>query len=193
LLEVVRELLEVGVRGFQLREKDLAPGELLELARPIVELCRTQGARVLVNAAVEVAAECAADGVHLPGKAAAVEEVRRGSSLPLIVGCSVHSLEEAQERQAQGADFVVYSPIYPPASKPGYGPAAGPEGLRRVSSRLDIPVFALGGITPERVRECLGAGACGVAVMSGVMPPEKAGVRAREYLEQLNRAEENER
>ena len=99
------------------------------------------------------------------------------------IGCSVHTFDAAAKREAEGADFLTYSPIYPTASKPGYGPAVGVENLAKLVGRVKLPVFALGGITPTRVSECLAAGAFGVAVMSGVMSPKDAGKQAKRYLE----------
>jgi len=175
LIEVVGELLDAGVRGFQIREKDLEPADLALLACPIVRLCRHHRARVLINSHLQVALDIGADGVHLPAAAQMRVEHRE-----LLVGRSIHSLEEAEGE----ADFFVYSPIFPTPSKPGV-PAKGLEGLRRVAQASPIPVFALGGVTPERVEGCLQAGAFGVAAISGLMRPEGAGVQARAYLEQL--------
>jgi thiamine-phosphate diphosphorylase len=92
------------------------------------------------------------------------------------------------ERERQGADFVLFGPVYPSPSKPGYRPAAGTAGLAKVARGLSIPVFALGGISPERVPECLDAGAYGVAVMSGLMQADRPAACARAYLEELGRA-----
>ena len=117
--------------------------------------------------------------------AASVTEVKAQAADDLYVGCSVHSLDAAQRRAAEGADFVTYSPIYPTVSKAGYGPAVGIEGLAAVVARVKLPVFALGGITPARVTECLTAGAFGVAVMSGVMSAIGAGEQAKRYLDVL--------
>jgi thiamine-phosphate pyrophosphorylase len=114
-----------------------------------------------------------------------VEKVVKKTNRRFIIGSSVHTLTEAQQRETEGADFITYSPIYPTLSKPGYGPVVGVDGLRNVTEGVNIPVFALGGITPERVSECLDAGAYGVAVMSGVMSPENGVQQAKVYLQQL--------
>ena len=128
-----------------------------------------------------------ADGLHLPWNSVPVREVIKQTNGRFIIGCSVHTLGEAKRREREGADFVTYSPIYPTASKPGYGPAVGLDNLRRVAGAVKIPVFALAGITPERVSECLDAGAYGIAVMSGAMSPEKGTQQAKAYLQQLSR------
>ena len=184
LAEVVRELLDAGVRFLQVREKDLRPEELQTLADPIVRLCHDYDARALINACPEAATAVGADGVHLPGAAGPVEKIRAVSGRPWLVGCSTHDAEEVRKREAQGADFVVFGPVHPTDSKPGYGPAQGPAGLRRIVESVELPVFALGGVSPDRVKACLDAGAFGVAVMSGLM---RAGrrERVRAYLREL--------
>lgn len=186
LVAVISELLDAGVNAIQLREKDLNDTELIQLAQPIAELCRNYQAKLFINTSARIALEVAAAGVHLPANAESVETVKAQTEGKLYIGCSVHSLDAAQKREAEGADFVTYSPIYPTASKPGYGPAVGIAGLAEVTESVNLPVFALGGITPDRVDECLAAGAFGVAVMSGVMSPTGVGKQARRYLDFFN-------
>ncbi len=185
LVDVVSELLDAGITAIQLREKDLGGIELVELARPIAELCRNYEAKLFINTSTEIALEIGATGVHLPENAASVTAVKAYSGNALYVGCSVHSLDAAERREAEGADFVTYSPIYPTTSKPGYGPAVGITSLATVAEGVKLPVFALSGITPARVAACLTAGAFGVAVMSGVMSATSAGEQAKRYLDAL--------
>ena len=184
--DVVSELLDAGITAIQLREKDLRDTELVELARPIAELCRNYEAKLFINTRTHIALEVEAIGVHLPENATLVTEVKAQADDDLYVGCSVHSLDAAHRREAEDADFVTYSPIYRTASKPGYGPVVGVEQLAEMTESVKLPVFALGGITPDRVDECLAAGAFGVAVMSGVMSPANAGEQARRYLDFFN-------
>ena len=190
LVDVVSELLDVGVTAIQLREKDLDDTELLQLAQPIAELCQDYEAKLFINTSDKVLQRstmsiAGAAGVHLPADAASVRIVKAQVEDNLCVGCSVHSLNAAEKRETEGADFVTYSPIYPTTSKPGYGPAVGVEGLAKVVENVKLPVFALGGVTPARVTECLAAGAFGVAVMSGVMGSTNAKKQARRYLDTL--------
>ncbi|MEW6750565.1 MAG: thiamine phosphate synthase [Candidatus Latescibacterota bacterium] len=187
LAEVVARLAEAGVGAVQVREKDLSVDQVVALAAAVVAACRPHGCRVLVNASVEAAVRLAADGVQLPASAPAVARVRAPAPWPLLVGCSVHSLEEALRRGEEGADFLTASPVYPTPSKPGYGPTLGLEGLRRICRAVSIPVFALAGVTPQRVAECLDQGAWGVAVMSGLMEPQAAPARVRAYRARIAR------
>ena len=196
LIDVISELLDAGVTAIQLREKDLGDTALIQLAQPIATLCENYGAKLFINTSNRrgevtsplrrnVMSIAGVTGVHLPANTESVETVKAATEGNLYVGCSVHSLAAAQKREAEGADFVTYSPIYPTASKPGYGPAVGVAGLAAVADSVNLPVFALGGITSDRVAECLAAGAFGVAVMSGVMSPTGAGEQAKHYLDAL--------
>ena len=185
LYDTIHDLLDVGVSAIQLREKDLNDVEYIKLADPLCRLCHTYSAQLFINSRIEIAMSIGADGIHLPGDSASVEKVMEETNRRFIIGSSVHTLAEAKQRETEGADFITYSPIYPTLSKPDYGPAVGVEGLRKVTEEVNIPVFALGGITPERVSECLDAGAYGVAVMSGVMSPEKGVQQAKMYLQRL--------
>ena len=185
LYDTIHDLLDVGVSAIQLREKDLTDAEYIRLAEPLCKLCHAYSAQLFINSRIEIAMEVGTDGLHLPGDSASIEKVIEKTNHRFIIGSSVHTLTEAKQRETEGADFITYSPIYPTLSKPDYGPAVGVEGLQNITEGVNIPVFALGGITPERVSECLDAGAYGVAVMSGVMSPENGVQQAKVYLQRL--------
>ena len=185
LYDVIHSLLDVGVTAFQLREKDLGDIEFFGLAAPIADLCKAYSARLFVNSRVKLALELGVSGLHLPASTSSIEQIKVQTGESLLIGCSIHSLGEAREKD--GADFVTYSPIFPTASKPGYGPTVGLKKLGGLTSAIEIPVFALGGVSPERVRECIETGAHGVAAMSGLMVPDTGINRAREYLRELEK------
>ena len=194
LINVIWELLDAGVNAIQLREKDLSDTALIQLAQPIAALCHDYEAKLFINTKAHIALEVGAAGVHLPANAEPVGSVKETETDDnFYIGCSVHHLDAAKKREAEGADFVTYSPIYATASKPGYGPAVGIANLAEVVKGMKLPVFALGGITPTRVSECLAVGAFGVAVMSGVMAPKGAGRQAKHYLYNLEFVEEIQR
>ena len=185
LVDVVSELLDAGVKAIQLREKDLSDIALIKLAQPIAASCHNYEANLFINTHTCIARDVGAAGVHLPANAEPVGSVKAETGDHFYIGCSVHSLDAAKKREVEGADFLTYSPIYPTASKPGYGPAVGTARLAEVVEGVKLPVFALGGITPARVPECLTVGAFGMAVMSGVMSPKGAGTQAKRYLDAL--------
>ena len=167
LEEVAEAVFAGGCRWFSLREKDLPPEERRALLAVLVAAGRRFGALVTAHEDIEAAAATGADGVHLPSRGSPAAACAR---LPgALIGASAHSADEAAALLRAGADYVTASPVFVTASKPGYGPALGLDGLARIIARAPGPVVALGGITPENVASCLSTGARGVAVMGEVM------------------------
>ena len=81
-----------------------------------------------------------------------------------LVGRSVHSLAAAREAEGDGADFVIFGPVWESPSHPG-SPPAGIAALERIARAVKIPVLAIGGVTRERIPECHAAGAAGYAAI----------------------------
>lgn len=188
LASVVEECLGAGLRAVQLREKDLPVRELLVLAETLREATRRHGARLLVNDRADVAMAAGADGVQRTHESMPVEAFRRIGGRGFLVGASVHSVGEAREAAAQGADFLVFGPVYETPSKRAYGPPQGREALARVTAAVPLPVLAVGGITPARVSEVLAAGAAGVAVISAILGAERPADAVKSFLDVLGRA-----
>ena len=117
----------------------------------------------MVNDRLDVALAAKAHGVHLGTRSMPADLVRRLAPREFVVGVSCHSLEEALAAQAAGADYILLGPIFATPSKLPYGPPLGLAKLREVTSQVSIPVFALGGITIDRVALCLENGAAGIA------------------------------
>ncbi len=182
----VEQCLRAGARLIQLREKQLPGDELRALAARLVPLAHQFDATLIINTHADLARDTGADGVHRPAEGPTVGEIRGVVGRPCIVGVSCHSLAEVQVAEAQGADYVTLSPIFESASKPGYGPALGLDELARVCEAVDVPVFALAGVTPERARACVDAGAYGVAVMGGVMGAQDVGEAVRAFYSPLH-------
>ena len=144
-----------GAVALQLREKDLPARELYELALRLREICTRAGAPLVVNDRVDVAIAADADGVHLPFDSIGVSMARKLLGPSRLIGVSSHSPPDVSRAEREGADFAVFGPVFDPLSKPAAGPAWGASGLRAACGAGAIPVFALGGITPDRARELL--------------------------------------
>ena len=181
LTAVIRETLRAGVDMVQIREKDLASRELIALVEEALCAARESGegfeerafgpvsrehparATVLVNDRLDVALAAGAKGVHLGTHSMPVQAVRQIAPRPFVLGVSCHSLSEAMAAESGGADYLVVGPVFETPSKLRYGPPLGLETLKEIIAQITIPVLALGGITVERVRPCLEAGASGIA------------------------------
>ena len=187
LVEVVEECLAAGLRAVQLREKDLPDGEFMALARPLRDLTRRLGARLFINGRLDAALAVGADGFQRGHDSPAVAVLRsRGPGLS--IGASVHSLEEARLAERDGANFIVFGPVYDTTSKRPYGPPQGLDALTNVVKAAGVPVFAIGGVTPDRVAEIRATGAHGVAVISAILAAERPAEATKKFIEALGSA-----
>ena len=129
----------------------------------------TTSARVLVNDRLDVALAANAAGVHLGEKSLPVEVVaewrRSTGRLDFLIGVSCHSLESARAAERGGADYIFFGPVFATPSKAAFGAPQGIERLREVCASVEIPVLAIGGVNVENARECIAAGAAGIAAI----------------------------
>jgi thiamine-phosphate pyrophosphorylase len=177
-LETIAEAVGRGGGGWLLlRDKDLDPAERHRLAGRLAAIARRYGMHFSVSRDVELAAEFGAS-VHLQS-ADAVATARRRLGRDAVIGVSAHDTPDVAAAAAAGADYVTLSPIFPTASKPGYGPALGIAAIRSAAQN-GIAVLALGGVAAASVAACLDAGADGIAVMGEVMRAEDPGGVARD-------------
>ena len=179
LVEAVSAAAECGVNAVQLREKDLAPAELLRLAGQL-RAAIGGSTLLIVNGNADVACDAQVDGLHLPADA----PFARPDGVPLV-GRSVHSVDAAVRAEREGADYLIAGPIYETPSHPGV-PAAGVRLISGAVAAVSVPVVAIGGIRAARVQGVLSAGAGGVAVISAVLgaeSPREAASALREALE----------
>jgi len=178
LPDVVAQAVAGGVNAVQLREKDLPAGELLALARRLRGVCGP-GVLLLVNDRADVAILSGADGVHLGAESLPVAAVRACLPPSLLVGRSIHEVNEARQAEQDGADYLLAGSIFPSATHPNRGPA-GPDFLRDLRARVGLPIVAIGGVSAETAPACWEAGAAGVAAISALLdaPDPAAAARA---------------
>ena len=144
----------------QLRAPGLSARDLEINAR---ELVAASPVPVLISSRCDIALAADAAGVNLPERDIPPSDARKLLGRRTI-GRSVHSLQAAVDAQLDGADFVIFGPVWASASHAGSVPA-GIEALAEVARELDIPVLAIGGVTEERIAECHAAGAAGYAAI----------------------------
>ena len=177
---IVSEAVLAGARWFWLRDRDLEPAARRQLAFRLAEIVREVGGLLSIGGDIALAAEAGCGAIHLRN-VADVAQARHALGQSAFVGMSAHSVAEVEDACAAGADYVTLSPIYVSASKPGYGPALGPEAVT-LAAKVCIPVVALGGIAAANVAAVRAAGAAGVAVMGGIMRAERSADAVRTLL-----------
>jgi thiamine-phosphate pyrophosphorylase len=163
-----------------LREKDLSTVELTRLAREVRTLTKNAGADLYINARLDVALACDADGVHLPSEGITPDDVRTIAPR-LGIARSTHTSDDVAQAAREGVDFVVFGPVFETPSKQGMLSPRGVEGIARAAAH-GVPVLALGGIFPDNAGLCLAAGARGVACIRAVLAAEDAELETVAFL-----------
>jgi thiamine-phosphate pyrophosphorylase len=169
LLDKIEGAARAGVHWIQIRDKALSGRELTALAAEALPRI-PKSCRLLVNDRLDVACAVRAGGAHfgehsLPVQAAKRLIRERGLGDDFLAGVSAHLLESAQAAEKNGADYVIFGPVFETPSKVAYGPPQGIERLAEVCGSLAIPVMAIGGITVENARTCVAAGVAGIAAI----------------------------
>jgi thiamine-phosphate pyrophosphorylase len=181
----IEDALKAGVKVIQLREKDLGPRDLLNMAYMMRDLTKQYNARLFINDRVDIALAVGADGVHLGQNSMSARPVRKISGNKLLIGVSTHGIDEAIEAEKDGADFITLGPIYQTPSKLKYGNPIGIDTLRKVKSKVSIPVLAIGGIKVDKVKEVTEVGADGIALISAILTAENIKETTEEFMRLL--------
>lgn len=171
LYEQVEAALKGGVTCVQLREKDLDAEAFLAEALEISALCKQYGVPFFVNDNVEIAIRCKADGVHVGQEDMATAQVRQKVGPDMMIGVSAHSVEEALEAVANGADCLGVGAMFSTSTKKD-AEHVTMEQLRDICVAVDVPVVAIGGIGKENIAELAGTGVDGVALVSAIFSAE---------------------
>ncbi|MEX2584001.1 MAG: thiamine phosphate synthase [Gemmatimonadota bacterium] len=178
LLEAGGDRVALHIRGPGLEGR-----EIWERAAHCMEIARRTGGWLFVNDRIDVALACGAPGVQLGRASIPIASARALLGDRVAIGASVHSRREATEAAAEGADFVFVGTLYETPTHPGRR-GSGTSLLGEVAD-IGIPMIGIGGVSPDRVREVLAAGAHGVAVIRGVWGATDPVDALREYLEKL--------
>ncbi|WP_231597439.1 thiamine phosphate synthase [Bacillus sp. SA1-12] len=190
--ELTKQLLRFHEKAdyIHIREKAKTASELME----IVSILITGGVpqkKIVINDRIDAALLNGLSNVHLPGHSFAIEKVRELSS-SLRIGRSVHSLQEAREAAKAGADYLLFGHVFTTNSKANLAPR-GVNLLAEICQCVDIPVIAIGGMTPETIQELSGIKLGGVAVMSYVMSSSEPRIALQKMKKSLAEVKMNEK
>ncbi len=163
-LRTAYDAVSGGVRILQLRMKHSSTRELLLLAKRLRTICDDRGCLLIINDRIDVALLSGAHGVHFGMEDLEPAEARQLGH-ELLIGATARTANEALAAQAAGADYLGCGSVYASATKPGL-PVIGVLGIRSISSAIEIPVVAIGGITQENCAQVLKAGARGICAIS---------------------------
>ena len=183
--------LAAGVRNIQYRNKNASRKEIYETALRLVHLAHENEALFIVNDHADIAVATGADGVHLGQDDLPIEYARKLLGPGKLIGISTHSLKQAKDAQAAGADYIGFGPLFATTTKDA-GQAQGIGALTAVKQAVSIPVIAIGGITHATVREVIRAGADGVAVISAVLSADDVKTAAEEMIREIRLASDGE-
>ncbi len=185
LCRVLESAVACGIRLFQYRNTTGSMRDACARAKALRAVATRRGAWLMVNNRCDVALAAAADGVHLGQADLPLALARTIMGRDRIIGISTHRPEEVREATLGGADYLGYGPVFPSTTKDNHEPAVGLAGLRAIRSLTPLPVFAIGGMTPDVLRGIVAAGADGVAVASAVLNSSQIERTMRDMVSQF--------
>jgi len=184
-LAVAEAYLEGGARVLQLRQKGGSSASFLELADALVSLARPVDALVVINDRADIARLSGAGGVHVGQDDLTPTDVRKVAGAGVVVGLSTHDEQQIDAALGGEATYIAVGPIFGTATKDTGYSARGLDLLGRAGGR-GKPVVAIGGITLDRVRSVVAAGATGIAVISDLLAGPSPEARTREFIARLS-------
>jgi len=179
LYQQVELALKGGVTCVQLREKELSDEDFLAEAIEISALCKKYGVPFFINDNVDIAVKCKADGIHVGQEDMAAAKVRERVGKDMMIGVSVHSVSEALEAVAAGADCLGVGAMFSTSTKADAS-VLPKDTLRDICNAVDIPVVAIGGIGKGNIDKLKGTGVDGVALVSAIFSAEDIESECRE-------------
>ncbi len=183
LTKTVGSAIRGGVSVVQYREKHLPTKKMVEEAKVLRELCRSNRVLFLVNDRIDVALAVDADGVHLGQDDMPVPIARRLLSGKKVIGLTVHNEKELREAERLGVDYVSFAPVFATPTKPDHQEPMGVEKLKKLVSIAKVPAVAIGGINIDNVEQVFRTGVDGVCVVSAIMGAPNPEEATRRLLE----------
>lgn len=181
LPQKIEKAIKGGVTIVQIREKGIGFSEYVKKIKASAEVCHAYGVKLIVNDDYKSALEGGADGVHLGQNDEDIGKVRKIVGENFVIGATAKTVEQAVKAQNKGADYLGAGAVFPsPTKKNAIRITA--DDLKNITSAVNIPCVAIGGITGERVSELKNCGVSGIAVVSAIFSANDIEASARELL-----------
>src|SRR5246127_802251 len=182
-IELTKKLLDAGARLFQYRNKTSSSRELLHASQALCMTARQHGGTFLVDDRADISRLSGASGVHLGQDDLSVAAARAVVGTDCLIGLSTHNLRQFAAAVESSADYIAVGPIFSTSGKQNPDPVVGVDFIRTVRILTTKPIVAIGGITLDRTREVIDAGADSVAVISDILKARNPADRVRQYLQ----------
>jgi thiamine-phosphate pyrophosphorylase len=186
LVDIAQHAFTAGCRWLSLRERDIPLSDQIMLVAEIKEYAQAWNAHVMLHGSASDAIAAKADGVHLRAGSDVIA-ARKTIGPDLLLGLSVHKIDEVKNIDPNMVDYVVAGPVFETTSKPGYGPVLGIKGIEMIAAASSVPVIAIGGIDRDSGPSLLKHGVGGLAVMGSVMRAADPAEEIRAILQAFRR------
>lgn len=188
LLKKIQGTLDGGAQIIELREKNIPYNKLVNFAERVKKITERYKVPLIINDEPEVVIETGTEGVHLGEHDMPITDARKMLGNKAIIGASAYnSIQRALKSEHDGASYIAMSSPFPSISKP-LKKLTPPEIISETKRRLRVPLFVIGGITPENTPEIMALGVDGIAVMSGIFNEEDTEKATRRYRDVLEKS-----
>ena len=186
MLTRTEEILRAGAKLLQYRNKQANENTRIAEAEQLLDLCRKYSVPLIINDDISLAVQIGADGVHLGKTDSSVANARERLGNKAMVGCSCYNdLNRAQLVSKSGADYIAFGAFFPSPTKPGAAHATS-DIIQAAKQKFDLPVVAIGGITPENGQSLIAAGADMLAVIGGLYASNDPFNTTKKYIKMFN-------
>jgi len=186
-IDVVKEMIDAGIKIIQYREKEKEMGEKYEQCMKIREMTTGAGVFFIVNDHADIALMTGADGIHIGQDDLPIEAVRKMVGNGMVIGMSTHSPSQAEEAISKGADYIGVGPIYRTYTKKNVCDPVGLPYLDYAVKRVDLPFVTLGGIKTHNVSEVVSRGAPCVALVTEIVGADDIAAKIKDIRHRMRK------
>lgn len=183
-LNIIEEAIKGGVTVVQIREKDADTLEFYNISNKVKEICSKYNVPLIINDRIDIALAIDADGVHIGQSDMPIKIARKLIGNDKILGISAHNLEEATDAEENGADYLGVGAIFSTSTKKDANDVSI-DTLKEITSNVDIPTVAIGGINLDNVEKLKDTNISGISVVSAIMNAENPKIASENLLRKI--------